>query len=681
MKFRNIIKHNKIKAAEQPTTPKPTTTLPDNMTWAWDPKANQWIAVMKDNPVVTPPTYNPNNITNTSNYTSTTYTPIKATRSKKEVKSSADSYNIIMKAKKISDEFYGNNDSKIDYMLIFKLNEDETDIVNTKVIKKKEAPFYSINPHEYFLYMGRDTGWNEIDYEMHPTSELKRYYGNEEQKKEWYKNFNKQSTLIDSLNQFLDGDRYSREIKIEKGLISGGLIRLAGINPIKGPKYSITEKGLELLKQAAQEEYDFEKGYVNARKSYLLDGITESEFKTGAPETQGKMPKFSIFEKDGSELAQIEAKNSTDAKVKFFMENPEYEGSQTIEVKEVKAEDYKLPSTYIDNELTQYHIEKFPSGKWYYWFNNPHSKKREQVGPYKTHDEAVRFLKKHHTDISNPFNEDCLKEIDSTYSETTTQGLDFPNQSVSPSTDIKVNPNGWVNMAADENIDKKQTILKNLVYQHNKQNGEESAIGLSLDFDNKAVATGDLESLSKLEDQLREQEIHCNITPRKDFPEMYELTVFYNTKGAPTDKFAALKKKASEPLKFVSSKNIDFYIEEKDTLVKLVSEKLGIELDPKRIDFDYSLNYNLNSEIEWNISFETREYGIKNMNINILNSTINLEVEYKPNNESAPIQENKFIRIDYPLENVEIIRGDDEIYNSIWLKKIEIKDGYCEVTF
>lgn len=322
------------------------------------------------------------------------------------------------------------------------------------------------------------------------------------------------STLIDSLNQFLSGDKYSREIKIEKGLISDGLIKLAGVNPIKGPKYSITDKGLNLLKQAAQEEYDFEKDYVKARKSYLLDGISESEFKTGAPESQGQMPKFSIFEKDGSELAQIEAKNSTDAKAKFIMENPEYEGSQSIEV----------------------------------------------------------------------------KEIDSAYGETTTQGLDFPNQSVSPSTDIKVNPNGWVNMAT-------------------------------------------------------------------------------------------LKRKASEPLKFVSSKNIDFYIEEKDTLVKLVSEKLGVELDPKRIDFDYSLNYNLNSEIEWNISFETREYGIKNMNINILNSTINLEVEYKPNNESAPIQENKFIRIDYPLENVEIMRGDDEIYNSIWLKKIEIKDGYCEATF
>lgn len=488
------MKFTKLKSAEQPTTPKPTTTLPDNMTWAWDPKANQWIAVMKDNPVVTPPTYNPNNITNTSNYTSTTYTPIKAANKEKTMQeyedSGCDTTNLMQACQHIYYGFY-----------------DE--------IKNKWSPEKLLNYMEKRLDNAKN---NPDEAKFEKNWATSRFPEAIELVKQFIENCNGKkeikSTLIDSLNQFLDGDRYSREIKIEKGLISGGLIKLAGINPIRGPKYSITDKGLNLLKQAAQEEYDFEKDYVKARKSYLLDGISESEFKTGAPESQGQMPKFSIFEKDGSELAQIEAKNSTDAKAKFIMENPEYEGSQSIEV----------------------------------------------------------------------------KEIDSAYGETTTQGLDFPNQSVSPSTDIKVNPNGWVNMAA-------------------------------------------------------------------------------------------LKRKASEPLKFVSSKNIDFYIEEKDTLVKLVSEKLGVELDPKRIDFDYSLNYNLNSEIEWNISFETREYGIKNMNINILNSTINLEVEYKPNNESAPIQENKFIRIDYPLENVEIMRGDDEIYNSIWLKKIEIKDGYCEATF
>lgn len=530
------MKFIKIKNSEQPTTPKPTTTLPDNMMYAWDPKANQWIAVMKDNPVVTPPTYNPNNVNNLNNTTTTQmYTPIKSANKektmqeyenegcdttnlmkacqhiyygfydeiknkwspekllnymekrldnaknnpdeakfeknwatsrfpeaielvkqfiencngKKEVKSSADSYNIIMKAKKMSDEFYGNDDSKIDYMLILKLNEDETDIIDAKVIKKKEAPTYPINPHEYFLYMDRDTGWNEIDYSMHPTSELKRYYGNEEQVKEWYKDFTKQSSLIDSLNQFLDGDKYSKEIKIEKGLISGGLIKLAGINPIRGPKYSITNKGLNLLKQAAQEEYDFEKDYINARKSYLLDGITESEFKTGSPQSQGQMPKFIIFEKDGSELAQIEAKNSTDAKVKFFMENPEYEGSQSIEV----------------------------------------------------------------------------KEIDSAYGETTTQGLDFPNQSVSPSTDIKVDTKGWVNVQSAK-LTPQLLSLGGILDPYIK-NG---SVGVSIEDENKGNISvrGDAKTINTIESKVRDLGIFCNneTLPADEGKGIYTLNIF-----------------------------------------------------------------------------------------------------------------------------------------------------------
>ena len=482
MKFVSIDKNNKIKAAvQQPNKPKPTTTLPDNMEWSWDPEAQDWVAVMKNNVNVTPPLYNPQN-QNTQSYTQN-YTPVK-------------------------------------------------------------------------------------------------------------------STLNDSLNQFLNGDKYSREIKIEKGLISGGLIKLAGINPIKGPKYSITEKGLEFLKKSAQEEYNKEK------KSYLLDGITEAEFKTGAPESQGQMPKFSIFEKDGSELAQIQANNETDAKVKFIMENPEYEGSKTIGV----------------------------------------------------------------------------KKIDSKYSETTIQGLDFPNQSVSPSTDIKVDTHGWVNQAADDNIDKKQTFLKTLVYQQNKKNGDDSSVGLNLDFDNKAVATGDLESLSEIETKLKDNGIACNITHREDFPEMYELTVLYTPKSAPTDKFASMKKKASEPFQFKATKDI-FTTITNEFLVKLTSEKLGVKLDPSRFEFDYILNYELNSEINWGIDFETREYGIKNMRIYVPDQTISIRVEYTPYREEAPIKEKKNVTIECPLKNVESEMGQKYEYDYIELKSIEIAEDYCKATF
>lgn len=374
---------NKIEAAEQPTTPKPTTTLPDNMTWAWDPKANQWIAVMKDNPVVTPPTYNPNNITNTSNYTTTTYTPIK-------------------------------------------------------------------------------------------------------------------STLIDSLNQFLDGDKYSREIKIEKGLISDGLIKLAGINPIKGPKYSITDKGLNLLKQAAQEEYDFEKDYINARKSYLLDGITESEFKTGSPQSQGQMPKFSIFEKDGSELAQIEASNETDAKVKFIMENPEYEGSQTISVKKVKS------SINVD-EAKKWLEKTYPMLNRLEKGSDLYNELKEQI------DYVENLI------YSN--------KKDAKYSETTTQGLDFPNKPVSPSTDVIVDTKGWVNVQSAK-LTPQLLSLGGLLEPYIK-NG---SVGLSIEDENKGNISvrGDAKTINTIESKVRDLGIFCNneTLPVDEGKGIYTLNIF-----------------------------------------------------------------------------------------------------------------------------------------------------------
>lgn len=270
------------------------------------------------------------------------------------------------------------------------------------------------------------------------------------------------SSIINSLNQFLDGDKYSKEIKIEKGLISDGLIKLAGINPIRGPKYSITDKGLNLLKQVAQEEHDFEKEYVNARKSYLLDGISESEFQTGAPEEQGQMPKFSVFEKDGSELAQVEAENSTDAKVKFIMEHPEYEGSQTIEVKEVKAKEQLKVGDRVKVVMPDNEVWNNYTGIIEYIEGNNDFDTVIVVG-----DKSMPF-KRQQFDRRDVHKLD--KQIDSAYGETTTQGLDFPNQSVSPSTDIKVDTKGWVNMASEDDIYETEEYKKYKEYMKDPMN-------------------------------------------------------------------------------------------------------------------------------------------------------------------------------------------------------------------
>ena len=237
MKFIKLMKQ--IKSAEQPTTPKPTAQLPQNMEYAWDPKTNQWIAVMKDNPSVTPPTYNPNQ-TNMYSTTTTGMTPIK-------------------------------------------------------------------------------------------------------------------SSLVECLNNFIDGERYSKEIKIEAGLIKGGFIAYSGFDMYRGTKYSITQKGLEYLKQAAQQEYDLEKEHLDAKKSYLLDGISESELQTGDVTYKGLMPKktYSIFEINGEELAKgIEASSEVDAKVKFTLQHPEYKDSQTIYVKESGKEIDANYSETTDKALT-----------------------------------------------------------------------------------------------------------------------------------------------------------------------------------------------------------------------------------------------------------------------------------------------------------------------------------------
>lgn len=64
---------NKKFSAVQPTKPKPTQLLPNNMTWAWDPNGNTWIAVMKESDDVTAPLYSPNNSNTTTTTTTNSY--------------------------------------------------------------------------------------------------------------------------------------------------------------------------------------------------------------------------------------------------------------------------------------------------------------------------------------------------------------------------------------------------------------------------------------------------------------------------------------------------------------------------------------------------------------------------------------------------------------------------------
>ena len=325
---------NKIKSSEQPTTPKPTEVLPTNMQWAWDPKANTWIAVMKDNPVVTPPTYNPNNIQNqnTTSYMST----IKSASEKNMMELAQNIIHdvvLIHKAKSM--------DSRTEWdgtFAIFTLNPEKTDVIDIKYIPQSSLPSYTPNDNEYGLVRTRDTGFDETDYQLQPLEMIIRQRKSDsfakDDKNAIELGYKKQSSC---LSKFLDGPQYSKEIKIEAGLIKEGLLKYAGFDFNRGSKYTITDKGLKFLK--AHKEQELNEAQNEREKLAYLFGFNTDEVST--LDTTGKViknsKKWTICEADGTELGEVEADSELDAKVKFGIEHPEYADSLSICAKEIDA--------------------------------------------------------------------------------------------------------------------------------------------------------------------------------------------------------------------------------------------------------------------------------------------------------------------------------------------------------
>lgn len=324
---------NKIEAAiQQPNKPKPTTMLPDNMQWAWDPEAADWVAVLKDNTNTTPPLYDPNNqnvVNQTTNYMNT-------------VKSAC-------------------------------------------------------------------------------------------------------------LSKFLDGPQYSKEIKVEAGLIKDGLVKYAGFDFNRGTKYTITTKGLEVLRKASEAEHN--EALNEREKLAYMFGFNTDEVST--LDTTGKVikqsaKKWTICEADGTELGEVEADSELDAKIKFGIEHPEYANSQSICAKEVKAgleysgafeyNDYKI-DLFNDTDDGATFVIYAPKGKT---VNHESMYK----GTASTMDEAI-------TKAYNII--DGSKEIDAKYEETTESYEPYPNPSETPNDHIILeNHDGWVNTASFEDDIRKQ---------------------------------------------------------------------------------------------------------------------------------------------------------------------------------------------------------------------------------
>lgn len=436
----------KKSAIQQPNKPKPTTTLPDNMEWSWDPNAADWVAVMKNNTNVTPPLYNPQN-QNLVNQNTTSYMS--------NVKSAS------------------------------------------------------------------------------------------------------------CLAKFLDGPRYSKEVKIEAGLIKDGLLKYAGFDFNRGAKYTITTTGLEALRKAFEAEHN-EAQNEREKLAYLFGFNTDKEttLDTTGHYIKGAK-KFTICEADGTELGEVEALDEIDAKVKFGIEHPEYADSQSIKAvcaKEVDAANKPFESTmgfYTYEALWQDNDDKDGEfiepiqfklcqdkdiGEWswqceeLFGKNYFHGFLRHQDA----FDDAVKELSRWGKFKSNIKPVDSLytgklKQLHSKYEETTDKALSYPNPSETPHTDVILeNHDGWVNTADQKRpyTEEEKRLLPLFKLLNEYVIRKEITLEETPDNQPGMVATGQAEVINELEHKVKDLGFHCEpiaeITDNDYIgADIYSLKIFY----------------------------------------------------------------------------------------------------------------------------------------------------------
>lgn len=430
---------NKIEAAiQQPNKPKPTTMLPDNMQWAWDPEAADWVAVLKDNTNTTPPLYDPNNqnvVNQTTSYMSNIKSELRDNGNISDYLALDDGTGTIILV----------NDKNENFEILLKHRDLDNKII-IKELMNKEDLFNGIKKVDFTKKY--NTFKNDLDKVNISIDDLKHYSDQvNKDLKETLLN-KKQSSC---LSKFLDGPQFSKEIKIEAGLIKDGLIKYAGFDFNHGTKYTITTKGLEVLRKASEAEHN--EALNEREKLAYMFGFNTDEVST--LDTTGKVikqsaRKWTICEADGTELGEVEADSELDAKIKFGIEHPEYADSQSICAKEVKAgleyggafeyNDYKI-DLFNDTDGGATFVIYAPKGKT---VNHESMYK----GTASTMDEAI-------TKAYNII--DGSKEIDAKYEETTETHEPYPNPSETPNDHIILeNHDGWVNTASFEDDIRKQ---------------------------------------------------------------------------------------------------------------------------------------------------------------------------------------------------------------------------------
>lgn len=554
MKFIKLMKQ--IKSAEQPTSPKPTAQLPQNMEYAWDPKANQWIAVMKDNPSVTPPTYNPNQ-TNMYSTTTTGMTPIKSSlveclnnfidgeRYSKEIKIEAGlikggllkyagfdfnrgtKYAITTKGlellRRASEAEYNevlNEREKSAYMFGFNTDEISTLDTTGKVIKSEEVTDEQLEEswNKYYPLYRKDMEEEKITEENYPANDEVA------------------QKLKTTLSMYLYGlKRYRKAIPIMKYHTNAKMKRVVEDGRSKGLSEDEITKQVDAIAEEYYKKENKIKPTFNSLSEDYLKSFLFGMIKNNKTASLNEFTKqWNICEADGSELGKVTASSELDAKIKFTLQHPEYKDSLSIRAKEIKANkiffvEYSYPAStedawYIttdkveantEEEALQIAKEKLVGADNFHIVNKGFSN-----SILITKDSNPKYFHKNWGyDGEKLINEDTEFDVDANYSETTDKALFYPNPSISPSTDIELeNHDGWVNTASTELLD-----LHNIL-THLKMN-ELADVEIGND---KVEIYSTPELINTLEHQIKDSGLHCQVTEEsKNNPKWdWKLTVF-----------------------------------------------------------------------------------------------------------------------------------------------------------
>lgn len=93
-------------------------------------------------------------------------------------------------------------------IMVFTVSDDEKQIIDTKLVPRKEFYDYIGNYNEYVLDMIRDTGWWDIDYQLQPVADKVEYWNRGRQVESRF-NENSDDTLE---IQFVKIDDFNRPV-------------------------------------------------------------------------------------------------------------------------------------------------------------------------------------------------------------------------------------------------------------------------------------------------------------------------------------------------------------------------------------------------------------------------------------------------------------------------------------